>query len=540
MAPQSFLGRFAFLCVCLPWLFGSSLATPTPPKNGTCTKTKVVILGAGMTGIAAAQALYNASVTDFIIVDVNDYIGGRVKHTTFGKNASTSEPYVVELGANWVQGLVSPEGPENPIWTLAKKWGLENTYSNYSMIQTYDQHGAADFAGLLDDYETAYATVEQDAGTILTDNLQDRTMRTGLSIADWKPKKNMQAQAAEWWEFDWEYSYSPDQSSQTFSIINFNDTFYQFSDENNFVIDQRGFNYMIEGEAYTFLTPNDTRLRLSTNVTSITYSSYGVIIGMADGSCIQADYAVCTFSLGVLQNDVVTFDPVLPAWKQASIEGMQMGTYTKIFFQFPPSADGTFFWEHGDDAATQFFLYADPTERGYYPVFQSLNAPDFIPGSGIFFVTVVYAQSYRAEQQSNDATKAEVMEVLRTMFGSDIPDPIDFMYPRWSTEPWAYGSYSNWPPGLSLETHQNLRANLGRLWFAGEATSVGYFGFLQGAYTEGQFVGNTIAGCLGNNKTICKNEASYSKIRGCTTSERQLTANNGWFVSSMQTFGFEE
>jgi polyamine oxidase len=237
---------------------------------------------------------------------------------------------------------------------------------------------------------------------------------------------------------------------------------------------------MIEGEAYTFLTPNDPRLRLSTNVTSITYSSYGVIVGMADGSCIQADYAVCTFSLGVLQNDVVTFDPVLPAWKQASIEGMQMGTYTKIFFQFPPSADGTFFWEHGDDATTQFFLYADPTERGYYPVFQSLNAPGFIPGSGIFFVTVVYAQSYRAEQQSNDATKAEVMEVLRTMFGSNIPDPIDFMYPRWSTEPWAYGSYSNWPPGLSLETHQNLRANLGRLWFAGEATSVGYFGFLQG------------------------------------------------------------
>jgi len=69
------------------------------------------------------------------------------------------------------------------------------------------------------------------------------------------------------------------------------------------------------------------------------------------------------------------------------------------------------------------------------------------------------------------------------MFGDSIPDPIDFMYPRWSTEPWAYGSYSNWPPGLSLETHQNLRANLGRLWFAGEATSAEYFGFLQGLFT---------------------------------------------------------
>jgi len=264
---------------------------------------------------------------------------------------------------------------------------------------------------------------------------------------------------------------------------NYNTTFYQFSDENNYVFDQRGFNYFIVSEASTFLSLNDTRLHLSKNITSISYTSSGVTVTSTDGSCIQADYAICTFSLGVLQNDVVEFSPTLPEWKQAGIEGMQMGTYTKIFLQFPPSSDGSFFWEHGPDPGTQFFLYADPIERGWYPVFQSLSAPDFIPGSGIFFVTVVYAQSYRAEQQSDDATKAEVMSVLRSMFGSDIPEPIDFMYPRWSTEPWAYGSYSNWPPGLGIETHQNLRANLGRLWFAGEATSAEYFGFLQGMFS---------------------------------------------------------
>jgi polyamine oxidase len=204
-------------------LFQTAAASPhyprTTPQNSTCTKTKVAVLGAGMAGIAAAQLLHNASISDFIIIDVNSYIGGRVAHTTFGTNSSTNQPYTVELGANWVQGLVSPDGPENPIWTLAKKWGLVNTYSNYSSIQTYDENGFADYAGLLDDYETAYSTVEEDSGTILTQNLQDRTMRTGLSIADWKPKKDMQMQAVEWWEFDWEYAYSPDQSSQTWAIV---------------------------------------------------------------------------------------------------------------------------------------------------------------------------------------------------------------------------------------------------------------------------------------------------------------------------------
>lgn len=189
-----------------------------PRSNTTCTTTSVVVLGAGMAGIIAAEALSNASMTDFIIVDVNSYIGGRVAHTTFG-NDSNGNPYTVELGANWVQGLVSEGGPENPIWTLAKKYNLTNTYSDYSSILTYDQTGAVNYTYLLDDYEDSYAILEQDAGDILVQDLEDRSYRAGLSLAGWKPKKNMQQQAAEWWEFDWEYSYSPDMSSETWAII---------------------------------------------------------------------------------------------------------------------------------------------------------------------------------------------------------------------------------------------------------------------------------------------------------------------------------
>lgn len=70
---------------------------------------------------------------------------------------------------------------------------------------------------------------------------------------------------------------------------------------------------------------------------------------MEDGSCISADYAVCTFSLGVLQHEsAVEFDPPLPDWKKTSIDMFNLGTYTKIFMQFSER-----FWP--DD--TEFFLY---------------------------------------------------------------------------------------------------------------------------------------------------------------------------------------
>lgn len=240
-----------------------------------------------------------------------------------------------------------------------------------------------------------------------------------------------------------------------------------------------------------------------------------------------------SFSLGVLQNDAITFSPPLPSWKQAGIETFTMGTYTKIFLQFPPSQ---VFW----NTSTQYFLYASATERGYYPVFQSLDSPGFLPGSGILFVTVVSAQSYRIEAQSDDETKGQVLVVLREMFGAkNVPDPIAFMYPRWSLKPWAYGSYSNWPPGTTLEMHQNLRANVERLWFAGEATSAEYFGFLQGAYSEGKSAGEGIAQCLkgsGGVKKGCHAEVNYKTLHG-TTPVREYDAVNGWEVSSFQTNG---
>ena len=102
-------------------------------------------------------------------------------------------------------------------------------------------------------------------------------------------------------------------------------------------------------------------------------------------------------------------------------------------------------------------------------------------------------QSLIVETQDDETTKEQIMVTLRNMYGPDIPDPIDFFYPRWGHTPWAYGSYSNWPPGLTLEGHQNLRANVGPVSFAGEATSAEFYGYLHGAWFEGKFVGDTIA-----------------------------------------------
>ena len=92
---------------------------------------------------------------------------------------------------------------------------------------------------------------------------------------------------------------------------------------------------MLTREAHGFLDEDDSRLLLNTVVTAIEYSDNGVRVTTSDNAYITADYAVCTFSIGVLQHTALEFKPALPMRKQFAINAMEMGIYIKVFFQFP-------------------------------------------------------------------------------------------------------------------------------------------------------------------------------------------------------------
>lgn len=87
-------------------------------------------------------------------------------------------------------------------------------------------------------------------------------------------------------------------------------------------VDQRGFKSLIQLEAYSFLDPS--QLRLNSTVEVISSSRKGVKVTLTDGTVLTSDYALCTFSLGVLQHDDVRFEPELPVWKQEAIHSMTM------------------------------------------------------------------------------------------------------------------------------------------------------------------------------------------------------------------------
>ncbi|RYP77321.1 hypothetical protein DL770_007088 [Monosporascus sp. CRB-9-2] len=99
--------RTTYTGISSPRLLLLSSAVPT---RGRCPglrkrEISVAILGAGVAGITAAQALTNNPVTDFLILGRNDYLGGRVRSAPFGARPDDGTPYTAELGANWDIGL---------------------------------------------------------------------------------------------------------------------------------------------------------------------------------------------------------------------------------------------------------------------------------------------------------------------------------------------------------------------------------------------------------------------------------------------------
>ena len=95
-----------------------------------------------------------------------------------------------------------------------------------------------------------------------------------------------------------------------------------FSDENLLCVDQRGFKTLIQSEANSFLSSD--QILLNSVVDKISYSETGVQVLLTDGRKMTADYALITFSVGVLQNDDVSFDPKLPDWKYEAIHSIKM------------------------------------------------------------------------------------------------------------------------------------------------------------------------------------------------------------------------
>jgi monoamine oxidase len=91
---------------------------------------KIIVVGAGVAGAAAAQQLHAAG-NEVVVVEARNRIGGRI-HT----NRDWGVP--LELGANWISYA---HDPKNLVWGLKNAAGIETQKTSYDDVKIYDADG---------------------------------------------------------------------------------------------------------------------------------------------------------------------------------------------------------------------------------------------------------------------------------------------------------------------------------------------------------------------------------------------------------------
>lgn len=105
------------------------IAVPTKQAHFTDhSDTQVLILGGGVAGIMAARALHDRGMDNFKVIEAWETLGGRMKSISFGV---ADRQYVLELGADWIHGTQTNNGPSNPIYDLARKHNLSTQPNHY-------------------------------------------------------------------------------------------------------------------------------------------------------------------------------------------------------------------------------------------------------------------------------------------------------------------------------------------------------------------------------------------------------------------------
>ncbi|XP_054278009.1 spermine oxidase-like [Macrosteles quadrilineatus] len=107
---------------------------------------KVVIVGAGISGFAAATTLLKNNFTDFVVLEASDRIGGRINTVQFGG-------VPVDKGAEFVHGQ-----EDNIVYDLVKPYGL---LASYAPLVKSGKHIFADVTGRQYNNTLVYSLVEE-------------------------------------------------------------------------------------------------------------------------------------------------------------------------------------------------------------------------------------------------------------------------------------------------------------------------------------------------------------------------------------------
>ncbi|MFO0598087.1 MAG: NAD(P)/FAD-dependent oxidoreductase [Myxococcaceae bacterium] len=407
--------------------------------------SRVIIVGAGMAGLAAANALKRAGV-DVLVVEARSRIGGRI-HTLDVGGAH------VDVGASWVH---EPYGnPLRQLTSLAKlsldAFDIEDFFSRGTLVDD----GVAITGGALTDSLLALQAALDEVDADLTKTPDDpraisEVMAQLAAKRGWSEAKKTRVDRALRVVFETNLSGAIEDTA-----LNGYGTDPRFTGGDSIV--HGGYSRLVDALAAS------VPVSLNREVVEISQGTTGVTVRFSDQSIESGSHVVLTLPLGVLRARAVSFTPALPAEKASAIENVGFGVFEKLVLQVGtvPSALGAARLTLADDSALP--LLVDWSKPATTPTVVALSAGTF---------------GRRFGQLSDD----ELVRTASDALGLDVRTSFRT---RWADDPFTRGAYSWVPAGQSLSTLDALATPVGRVLFAGEHTSRARHATVDGAFASG-------------------------------------------------------
>lgn len=409
----------------------------------------MIVVGAGMAGLAAAREL-EAVGYRVTVLEGSRRIGGRIY-------TSRDLGLPVELGASRIHGIKN-----NPLVPLLKETGVGYLEVDWDSLTGFETDGTP-----MDDEELSMVR-----NRIL--GMFRRAFFRNIGNTEDFPIEDIIQREFQRRKF----------TPQERRVFYFGITSAEMVNASPFT--EASWKYALDYEAYPggdhFVVngydsvPDKlaTGLDIKTGVavTGVEYGSGRVKVHTEEGT-LRADRVIVTVSLGVLKAAQIDFSPSLPWAKEAAIDRIGMGLINKIALRFPE-----IFWPakvhalaHGTDV------------RGQYPVF--VNVARY---TGEPVLTAYLPGTYEdgLEGMPDKEAIGGAVDVLRRMYGSSVPDPVNAVRTRWGGYPFTRGAFTFNKVGATGRDRETLAEPVAdRLFFAGEATSRKRFGTVSGAYLSG-------------------------------------------------------
>jgi len=411
-------------------------------------RTDVVVIGAGAAGIAAARSLQQENLS-VIVVEARKRIGGRIY------TDSSLAPHPVERGAEFIHGSRAVT------WNYVEQFGLGTIADANHGCYFLDGQLRHEPPQTVPFCERLMSWLKEQARAHLAAGGADLPISSLLVQAQLPPSFPSPATLARLLNHLVASEKGADLDEMSLSGLLEHD--FSGYGEGNYRI--------VEGYARLLgCLARGLDIRLGMPVKRVEWSGRGAVVH-ARGKTLACRHVVVTLPLGVLQAQDVTFDPELPAGKQAAIERLGAAAVCKLFLRFRER-----FWP--EDMAV---LCTTGRTQVWWPTGwgRSHASP--------LLTALVGGDSARRFAERKQEALPRALRQIEEMFGARVGKLfLEGKMVRWHCKRYTRMGYSYLPVGAPPQTRDRLAEPIRpTLFFAGEATNSRQPSTVHGALESG-------------------------------------------------------